>query len=127
MIVLTIVLVMTTIAPTPARGGIAALTRAAPAAIDRIGIGPLNIGGEVGSNSWRKCSDASFGVRPKSVRTGTNLPVKSQNCSDKRQKYRKIAKEIAKKIIWGGQVPKCATGGHKGVLRYPGVDIRGRG
>ena len=28
-------------------------------------IGPLNIGAEVGSNGWRKCSDARFGVRPK--------------------------------------------------------------
>ena len=51
--------------------------------------GPPNIGGEVGSSGRRKCSDVSFGVRPKSVRTGTNLPVRYQICSDKCQKIAK--------------------------------------
>ena len=45
-------------------------------------VGPLNIGGEVGSGGGKKCPDTKSAVLGRNVRTVTDLPIKAKICPD---------------------------------------------
>ena len=73
-------------------------------------LGPLNIGGEVGWDDRKKCSDTSFGGPAKNVRIETDLLTKPQNLFGQVPKYQKNRQKSPKNFYKVSQViSSCNT------------------